>query len=88
MEENKVGIHRINLLERNNITISGVIKVLSSNNSGIILKLKDSNLSIGGSELSIDSFNDGQILITGTLDSLKYSKSSKIKEGFLKRIFK
>lgn len=88
MEENKVGIHRINLTERNNITISGVLKVLSSNNAGIILKLKESNLCIGGNELSIDSFNDGQILITGTLDSLKYSKSSKVKEGFFKRIFK
>ena len=86
--EEKVGIHKLNLTDRNNINISGVLKVLSSNNNGIILKLKDSNLSLSGSELSIDSFSDGQILITGTLDSLKYSKTSKIKEGFFKRIFK
>ena len=88
MEEQKVGIHKLSETERNNINISGVIKVLNSSSNQIVLKLKESNLIIGGSNLSIDSFVDGIILITGILDSLKYSKQSKDKENFLKRIFK
>lgn len=88
MEEQKVGIHKLSETERNNINISGVIKVLNSSSNQIVLKLKESNLIIGGSNLSIDSFVDGIILITGILDSLKYSKQSKGKENFLKRIFK
>ena len=88
MEEVKVGIHKLSLIDRNNINISGVVKVLSSNNNTVILKLKDTNLILSGSNLTIDNFSDGNILISGTLDSLKYSKTTKIKEGFFKRIFK
>lgn len=88
MDEQKVGIHKIFLTERNNINISGVIKVLSSNANQIILSLKETDLTINGINLSIESFNDGNILITGTLDNLKYSKQSKVKENFFKRIFK
>lgn len=88
MNENKVCLHKLNLVDRNNINLSGVLKVLNSNSNGIILKLKDTNLSLSGSNLSIESFCDNQIFITGTLDQLKYSKTSKIKEGFFKRIFK
>ena len=86
--EERVGIHKINLVDRTNIYITGVIKVLSSNNSSIILKLKESDLIINGNNLSIENFSDGNINICGTLDSLKYSKQTKIKENFLKRIFK
>ena len=88
MEEIKVGIHKFSLTERNNINVSGVVKVLSSNNNTIILKLKDTDLTLCGSNLSIENFSDGQININGTLDSLKYSKTTKLKEGFFKRIFK
>ena len=88
MDEQKVGIHKLSETERNNINISGVFKVLSSSSNQIVLKLKESDLSICGSSLSIDSFVDGIILITGILDSLKYSKQSKGKENFFKRIFK
>jgi len=88
MEEQRVGIHKINLIDRNNLIITGVVKVINSNSSGVILKLKDTDLSIAGVNLTIESFSDGQISLTGTLDSLKYSKSNKIKESFFKRIFK
>ena len=88
MEEQKVGIHKINLIDRNNMLITGVLKVINSNNNSVILKLKDTDLIISGNNLSIESFTDCQINLTGTLDLLKYTKSSKIKESFFKRIFK
>lgn len=88
MDEQKVKIHKISLTERNNINISGVIKVLSSSANQICLNLKETDLVLLGTNLSIESFNDGNIFIVGTLDSLKYSKTSKQKENFFKRIFK
>ncbi|MGN1208110.1 MAG: YabP/YqfC family sporulation protein [Christensenellales bacterium] len=88
MDEQKVGIHKIGATERNNLNISGVMKVLSSNTNTIVLKLKETDLMVCGTNLSIESFVDGNILVLGTLDQLKYSKTSKNKEGFFKRIFK
>jgi len=86
--EEKNKIHKLNLIDRKNLTISDIIKVISSNSNNIILKLKDSNLEIYGTNLSIINFYDNNIFIEGNFDSLKYSKKFKIKDNFLKRIFK
>lgn len=88
MDEQKVGIHKISLTERSNINICGVIKVLSSNPNQIVLNLKETDLVISGTNLSIENFSDGNIFLVGTVDSLKYTKTSKPKENFFKRIFK
>lgn len=88
MEEQKVGIHKISITERQNLQISGVVKVVSCTQTGAILKLKEGNLIISGVNLDINSFNDGNIFLNGIIDSLKYSKSNKQKESFFKRIFK
>lgn len=88
MAENRESVHKINLTARNNIIISGVVKVLSSNETSITLNLFDTNLSLFGTKFSIESFNDGVVQISGTLDSLKYSKQTRQKESFFKRIFK
>lgn len=87
-DKEKVGIHKINLIDRKNLNITGVIKVISSNSNIAVLKLKESNLEIHGCNLSIESFCDNIINLEGNIDSLKYSKQFKVKENFFKRIFK
>lgn len=86
--EEKLGIQKIILIDRKSLNITKVLKVICSNNNTIILKLKDTNLEIYGTELSIDSFSDNNVNITGNIDNLKYSKKFKVKENFFKRIFK
>lgn len=87
MEEKKL-MHKLSLQNRQNLQISGVEKVVSSNTSSIIVKLSDTNLEICGSDLSIESFIDFNLDIVGKIDALKYTKTSKSKECFFKRIFK
>lgn len=89
MEENiKIGLHKLNLVDRQTLNVTGVSKVISSNPNNICLKLKDSDLNIAGTNLNIAQFNDNSIEISGIIDTLKYSKLSSSKTGFFKRIFK
>lgn len=89
MEENiKTGLHKLNLVDRQTLTISGLSKVISSNATCISVKLKDTDLIITGSNLNISHYNDNSIEITGTVDCLKYTKQSQNKTSFFKRIFK
>ena len=85
---NKVGLHKVNMIDRNTLNVSGVLKVLSANLNSVCLKLKDTDLIISGAELSINAFSDNNIEIVGIVDCIKYTKTSKGKEKFLKRIFK
>ena len=86
--EEKLGLHKINITDRNNILISGVSKVVNSNENCIIVRLKECDLSILGTKLNIENFNENNISIDGVVDSIKYSKPSKEKESIIKRIFK
>lgn len=88
MEEQKLGLHKINIVDRSAIVITGVKKVISSNQNTVVLKLKDSDLVLTGSNLSMENFIDNTINMTGTIDSIKYTKQSHIKESLFKRIFK
>lgn len=88
MEEQKIGLHKINITERNSVLISGVSKVISSNSNTVILKLKESDLAITGTNLCLENFIDNTINMTGTIDSIKYTKQSHSRESFVKRIFK
>lgn len=88
MEENKTLNSKLNLIDRKELSISGVIKVLSSNNNLISLKLSTTDLEIMGSNLTIKSFNENNISIEGLIDIIKYTKTSKKKECFIKRIFR
>jgi len=87
MEEKKL-LHKLSLLERKELTISGAEKVISSNSSCITLKLNSTDLEIHGSDLSIESFVENNIVIKGNLDNIKYTKTSKQKDNLFKRIFK
>lgn len=89
MEENiKTGLHKLNLVDRQTLNVSGVSKVISSNPNSITLKLKDTDFLINGSNLNITHFSDNSIEITGTIDSMKYSKQSQTKTNLFKRVFK
>ena len=85
---NNVGLHKLNMVDRSTLNVSGVLKVLSANLNSVGLKLKDTDLIILGSELNINAFSDNNIEIVGKVDCIKYTKTSKSKDKFLKRIFK
>lgn len=89
MEENiKTGLHKLNLVDRQTLSATGISKVNSSNPNCVSLKLKDTDLLINGTNLNIVHFNDNAIEIVGMIDTIKYSKQSQTKTGLFKRIFK
>ncbi len=87
MDEQKPLKHTLNLIERESLTITGVVKILSSSLNQIVLKLSSTDLTIIGTNLSLENFNDNEVLIKGMIDQIKYSKSNKTKQSFFKRIF-
>lgn len=78
--------HKITITNRNNILISGMTKMCSSNETSITMMIKNTRLVINGKDLHIEKLDieNGILEAIGTIDSAKYSGS----DGFIKRIFK
>ena len=77
----------INLENRSTLSISGIIEVISSCETELVLVSSYGELSIEGKDLKILKFNaeEGLLGAEGTIDSIKYKGA---KTPLLKRIFK
>lgn len=71
---------------RNNLTIEGILEIISTNENEIVIKLKDTILTITGSNISISKLNieNETLEANGNFDSIKYGKTG----NFFKRLFK
>jgi len=78
--------HKITITNRTNISISGITKMCSSNDTTITMMIKTTRLIISGKDLHIEKLDveNGLLEATGTIDSAKYQGN----DGFIKRIFK
>ena len=79
-------IHRITITNRNNVEISGISKMITSNESLISMMIKNTKLNITGKDLHIEKLDveNGILQARGTIDNVKYCGS----EGFFKKVFK
>lgn len=79
-------IENLNLSNRTNLKMDGVIEITSSSETLLLIKLKDTSLSINGKDLHISrlDISSGQLEIEGYIECIKYGKSGNI----FKRIFK
>ena len=78
--------HVLNIDNREKGTVTGVIKVISSNHTQLLLDTSAGGLTILGGELKIQKFNadEGYLSFEGTVNSFKYSAA---KVPFFKKIF-
>ena len=78
--------HKITITNRNIIEISGITKMLSSNDSLIAMMIKNTKLNVLGKELHIEKLDveNGVLVAKGTIDNVKYCGS----DGFFKKVFK
>ena len=78
--------HKITITNRNNISISGITKMCSSNETSITMLIKNVRLVVNGKDLHIEKLDveNGLLEASGTIDSAKYTGN----DGFIKRIFK
>ena len=79
--------HKISLDNRENLMMTGVIKVENINTEIINCKLNGSNICITGKDLHIAKLdvNTGEVLLVGQIECIKYAGE---KQSFFKRIFK
>ncbi len=83
---NDIKNESINLTNRKHLNLSGITEILSSSDTNITLKLKDTTLNILGSDINILKLDiDSEILeAEGKFEKITYGKETNI----LRRIFK
>ncbi len=84
--------HRISITERQNIQISGVVKIDSFDNEEFLLETTMGPLGIKGKDLEIIKLDtyEGTIMIKGVIDAFSYFDASKSKKenSVISRLFK
>ncbi len=92
-ENNYTGSHKMQITNRNQGIINGVIDVVSFDLNEILLETHMGMMSIKGSDMKVKrlSLEKGEVEIEGQMDSFIYSdlkKYKKSKESLMGRLFK
>ena len=87
------GAHKISLMNRRAVSISGVSDVISFDISVVLLETELGMLQIKGADLHVNrlSLEKGEIDLEGRIDSVQYSEVSDLKksgESLLYRLFR
>lgn len=94
MDNNSHVSHDVKIIDRNFISLSGILKVVSFNDLEFLLESNMGNIFIKGSGLEVLKMDtvDGLVKIKGRIDSLIYSdknlKNKNKDEGFVAKLFK
>ena len=92
MSESRSNIKSQNIVveDRTNISISGVEQVDSFNDNTIVLSTIKGGLSIKGEGLNVSRLNldEGNVKITGMVNSLTYISKEGVPRNFMGKIFK
>lgn len=82
--------HKLCLNERQDLSISGVVKVEAFSDKEITLITVMGKLLIKGENLHIEKLDvdSGEFVSTGRISSMIYSKASANKGSFIERVFK
>lgn len=82
--------HVIKLVERKNIVISGIKRIINFDDKEFSLESNMGDIVIKGSGLEMIKLDtiDGNVSIKGTIDSISYSVSNKDKESLITKLFK
>lgn len=83
-------LQNIILENREKLSVTGVIDILTFDEDEIMLETENGILEISGSGLKVEQLSSetGEVLARGTVDSIVYSGEVKQKSGFFKSIFK
>lgn len=91
-ERKKDTRHRMILEDRERMSITGVIDVLSFDEESIIAETEKGMLILRGNNMHVGKLNldEGEVSVDGLIDTIEYNEGgiSKGKNSFLNRIFK
>ena len=85
--ENLMNNHKITINAQNHLQISGITNVESANESGLVLYIGKTMLTIDGEKMKVQKIDvdSGNVEVIGLVKSLKYSEA-KSKGGLLKKL--
>lgn len=88
MEKNNNTTHSLSLMDRKNLSVSGVGDVSEFSDNQVILKTTMGGLCIKGKNLSISQLNtdNGTLDVSGEVNVIQYTNKSK--DGLLAGLFK
>ncbi len=83
---NNIKNENISLENRNKLTLSGIQEIVASSENQILVKLKDTSLSIYGNNINITrlDIDTGSLTADGNIEKIIYGKT----QNLFKRIFK
>ena len=81
--------HRISLLDRAQLQISGVCEVISFDEDTVLLRTVCGTMKIEGSAMHVSALNvdRGELILDGRVDGISYEGDGSEKSGFWGRLF-
>ena len=81
--------HRLELVGREKLTVSGVEDVERFDENGIVMSTSAGVLVVTGEDLHIGklSLDGGELHVDGRIDSVTYEEGGREQGGFLRRLF-
>ena len=81
--------HRLELVGRERLTVSGVEDVERFDENGIVMSTSAGVLVVTGEDLHIDklSLDGGELHVDGRIDSVAYEEGGREQGGFFRRLF-
>ena len=82
-------VHRLELINREQLLVSGVEDVERFDETGIVMSTTAGLLVITGEDLHIGklSLDGGELSVDGRVDSISYEDGPRSSQGFLSRLF-
>ena len=83
------GAHRLELIGREQLTISGVEDVERFDETGIVMSTAAGTLVVTGEDLHIGklSLDGGELHVDGRIDAVSYEDGGQERQGFFRRLF-
>jgi sporulation protein YabP len=80
--------HTLTLENRSRLTVTGVLRVISCDETGALLETPQGNLSIGGQTIQVSelSVRTGEVHISGKIEYLQYAENRQSSGGFWSRL--
>ena len=81
--------HRLELIGREQLTISGVEDVERFDETGIVMSTAAGTLVVTGEDLHIGklSLDGGELHVDGRIDAVSYEDGGQERQGFFRRLF-
>ena len=82
--------HTLTLKDRKRLTVTGVTRVISCDETGATLETPLGNLTVGGQEIQVSelSVQTGWVDLSGKIEYLQYVENRQSSSGLMARLFR